>query len=229
MAYTLQMLRTLMEDHPDHAGALRRHVEALEASIASEPELCLYRVRTLFEAVHYTLAPELGIDLTDGLEFPARNSRIIRALDFSIPNHPEAAKINGAVARLLGSINGAASALAELSNIPNLRHGGSLDWSALQRQHAVMLGGLCDTLVSFLFEVVWSRPKPAFAETGLAIYEDAELFNVSIDAEYGDISIAGATFLPSKILYELDNTVYQAARLDWQAQQTTDAADQGMV
>jgi hypothetical protein len=220
MAYNLQMLRTLMEDHPERAASLRRHIEALEASIASEPELCLYRVRTLFEAVHHTLAPELGIDLSDGLEFPARNSRIIRALDFSIPNHPEAGRINAVISRVLGSINGAASALAELSNIPNLRHGGSLDWGALQRQHAVMLGGLCDTLISFLFEVVWSRPKAAPAGPALLpIYEDSALFNASVDAEYGDILIAGATFLPSKILYELDNTVYQAARLEWGAQQ----------
>ena len=101
------------------------------------------------------------------MEFPARNSRIIRALDFSVPNHPEAARINTVISRLLGSINGAASALADLSNIPNIRHGGSLDWGTLERQHAVMLGGLCDTLVSFLFDVAWSRPpaQPCRART----------------------------------------------------------------
>jgi hypothetical protein len=219
MAYSLQMLRVLMEEHPDRAASLRRHVEALEASIASEPELCLYRVRTLFEAVHQTIAPQLGLDLTDTKEFPARNSRIIRALDFSVPDHPEAARINAVISRLLGSINGAASALAELSNIPNLRHGGSLDWGTLERQHAVMLGGLCDTLVSFLFEVVWSRPHGATAAVRSPSYEDLMLFNVSIDDEYGDIEIAGATFLPSKVLYELDNTQYQAARFEWEAQQ----------
>lgn len=224
MAYSLQMLRSLMELHPDRAGPLRRHVEALEASITSEPELCLYRVRTLFEAVHQTIAPRLGIDLSDTMEFPTRNSRIIRALDFSIPNHPEAIKINAAIARLLASINGAASALAELSNIPNLRHGGSLDWGTLERQHAVMLGGLCDTLVSFLFEIAWSRPPGATADAGLLPYEELMLFNASIDDEYGDVQIAGASFLPSRILYELDNTQYQAARLQWEAEQTPEPA-----
>lgn len=209
-----------MDDHPDRAASLRRHVEALEASIASEPDLCLYRVRTLFEAVHQTIAPQLGLDLSDTMEFPARNSRIFRALDFSVPNHPEAARINAVITRLLGSINGAASALAELSNIPNLRHGGSLDWGTLERQHAVMLGGLCDTLVSFLFEVVWSRPHGAIVERGPSQYEDLPLFNASIDDEYGDIQIAGSTFLPSRILYELDNTQYQAARLQWEGEQT---------
>lgn len=222
MAYTLQMLRALMEDHPDPAAPLRRHVEALEASIASEPELCLHRVRTLFEAVHQTIAPELGLDFSNTMEFPSRNSRIIRALDFSISDHPEATKINAAIARLLGSINGAASALAELSNIPNLRHGGSLDWGALERRHAVMLGGLCDTLVSFLFEAVWSRPQGTRVATESTNYEDFGLFNASVDEEYGDVQIAGATFLPSRILYELDNTQYQAARLEWEAQQTAE-------
>jgi hypothetical protein len=215
------MLRALIEDHPDRAAPLRRHVEALEASIISEPELCLHRVRTLFEAVHQTIAPELGLDLSDTLEFPTRNSRIIRALDFSIPNHPEAARINTSIARLLGSINGAASALAELSNIPNLRHGGSLDWGSLERQHAVMLGGFCDTLVSFLFEVVWSRPHGERVAATSPNYDDFAPFNASVDEEYGAIQIAGSMFLPSKILYELDNTLYQAARLEWEAQQQT--------
>ncbi|MGO9428615.1 abortive infection family protein [Rhodoblastus sp.] len=151
MHYTLQMLRTLIADHPDRAAPLTRHVEALEKAIDAEPELCLHRVRALFEAVHATIAPQLGIDLSDVIEFPTRNSRIIKAMDFTVSNHPEAEKINGIVGKLLRSINGVAVALAELSNIPNLRHGGSLDWGTLERRHGVMLGGMCDTLVSFLF------------------------------------------------------------------------------
>src|SRR5208283_4879347 len=155
MRFTLQMLRTLIADHPDRAAPLTRHVEALEKAIDAEPELCLHRVRALFESVHATIAPQLGIDLSDVIEFPTRNSRIIKAMDFSVRNHPDADKINGIIGKLLGSINGAAAALAELSNIPNLRHGGSLDWGTLERRHAIMLGGMCDTLVSFLFEVAW--------------------------------------------------------------------------
>jgi hypothetical protein len=181
-------------------------------------------VRTLFEAVHQTIAPQLGIDLSDTVEFPTRNSRIIRALDFSVPNHPEAAKINAAIGRLLGSINGAASALAELSNIPNLRHGGSLDWSTLERQHALMLGGLCDTLVSFLFEVAWSRVRRPVSEPG-PLYEDFAAFNAYLDDEYGSVKIAGATFLASKVLHRLDETQYEAARLQWEAEQAADASD----
>jgi hypothetical protein len=179
MPYVLQMLRTLAEDHPDRAASLLRHVEALELTIATEPQLCLHRVRTLFEAVHETIAPQLGIDLSGVSEFPTRNSRIIRALDFSLPNHPDAERINAAISRLLGSINGTAAALAELSNIPNLRHGGSLDWGTLERQHAAMLGGLCDTLASFLFDVAWSRAPSKVAEPEPAVYDDYQEFNAS--------------------------------------------------
>jgi hypothetical protein len=118
----------------------------------------------------------------------------------------------------LGSINGTAAALAELSNIPNLRHGGSLDWGTLERQHAIMLGGLCDTLVSFLFEVAWNR-APAELLQLPSRYEDFEAFNASLDEEYDEVEIAGSIFLPSKILHSLDPISYEAARGEWTAEQ----------
>jgi hypothetical protein len=120
-----------------------------------------------------------------------------------------------------------AVALAKLSNIPNLRHGGSLDWGTLERQHALMLGGLCDTLVSFLFDVAWRRPVAPAAEPEPPRYEDFEAFNASLDDDYGDVEIAGSVFQPSKILYLLDNTQYEAARLEWEAEQAITPAEEG--
>jgi len=104
MHYTLQMLRTLIADHPDRAEPLTRHVDALEKAIDAEPELCLHRVRALFESVHATIAPQLGIDISDVIEFPTRNSRIIKAMDFHSINHPEAEKINAIIGKLLAQL-----------------------------------------------------------------------------------------------------------------------------
>jgi hypothetical protein len=225
MPYALQMLRSLMEKHPDRAEALRRHVEALELSIESQPAFCLQNVRTLFEAAHLTIAPRLGVNFGKNGGFPDRMRGVIQALDFTIADHPEAEKINTTIASLLKGIDDTAVALAQLSNIPNMRHGGSLDWGTLERQHAVMLGGLCDTLVSFLFDVAWSRiPAPAPAPEP-ARYEDFEAFNASLDEDYGPIEIAGSAFDPSRILYLLDATQYEAARVDWEAEQANISAD----
>ena len=212
MAYALQQLRALIEAHPDRAASLLRPVEALEAAILSEPEVCLYRVRTLFEVVHASIAPVLGIAL-GGDEFPKRNSRLLQALDLSVPGHPEAAKIDATLKRLLGAINSTASALAELSNIPNLRHGGSLDWPTLGRQHAAMLGSLCDALVAFLFDVAWSRePTVSLAPDR---YEDYADFNAASDDENEPVLVAGSTFEPSRVLFALDRTQYDVAIGDW--------------
>jgi hypothetical protein len=216
MPFKLQQLGALIEAHPDRASGLRRHVEALETAIDVEPELCLHRVRTLFEAVHVTIAPLLNVALDDAAEFPTRNSRIIKAMDFSIPGHPQAERIGKTVERLLGSINGVASALAELSNIPNLRHGGSLDWATLGRQHAVMLGSLCDALVGFLFEVAWSRVPQAVPV--VENYNDFTEFNTYIDDDHEPVIIAGSVFEPSRVLFALDRTVYDAARQEWEAE-----------
>jgi hypothetical protein len=215
-----------METHPDRAEPLRRHVEALELSIESQPAFCLQNVRTLFEAAHLTIAPHLGVAFGKNGGFPDRMRGVIEALDFNIADHPEAEKISTTIAALLKGIDDTAVALAQLSNIPNMRHGGSLDWGTLERQHAVMLGGLCDSLVSFLFDVAWSRIPAPLPEPELQRYEDFAAFNDWLDNEHADIEIAGSRFLPSKILYLLDATQYDAARVDWEIERASASTDE---
>jgi len=206
------MMRTLIASHPDRAARLEVHADALEAAIDREPDRCLERVRALFEATCQTVAPQIGLALVEGEDFPAQNRRVIKALDFTLDGHPESAKIGEVIKKLVGSINGTIGALSELSNIPGLRHGGSLDWSTLERQHAVMLGGLCDTLVSFLFDVAWSRIVDTAPQ---ATYEDFSGFNDWVDDEYDEIDAAGSTFLPSKVLFFLDRTRYDELHGSW--------------
>lgn len=225
MPYTLQMLRALMEIHPDRAEPLRIHVEALERSIEIQPAFCLQSVRTLFEAAHATIGPHLGVTFGKEEQFHQRTRTLLNAMDFSVADHPENAKINETITKLLGNINGAAHALAELSNIPNMRHGGSLDWGTLQRQHALMLGGLCDSLVAFLFDVAWSRATSEDTAGNKPDYGDHYAFNAYLDVEYDRVEIAGATFDPSYVLFHLDETAYDAARIDWEAENAVEATD----
>lgn len=222
MAYTLQTLRALIANHPERAARLQPHVEALELSIQSQPAFCLQNVRTLFEAAHATIAPRLSVEFAKRDGFPGRMRRVIEALDFSIADHPDAEAINEHVSALLKSIDDMAVALANLSNVPNMRHGGSLDWGTLQRQHAVMLGGLCDTLVSFLFDVAWSRPDASALEEAAATFEDFADFNEWLDEEAGEVEVAGSRFRASQVLYLLDATKYETARAEWYAQAKED-------
>ncbi|WP_207537236.1 hypothetical protein [Sabulicella rubraurantiaca] len=229
MPYTLQLLRTLIEAHPDRAAPLLRHIEALEISIESQPAFCLQNVRTLFEAAHETVAPLLGVSFAKKSGFPDRMRGVIAALDFSIEGHPQAEEIGKQLAALAQGIDDTAVALAKLSNIPNMRHGGSLDWGTLERQHALMLGGLCDTLVSFLFEVAWRRAPTQAVSPEADRYEDFASFNAALDDEYEEVEIAGAIFLPSKVLYLLDRTQYDAARQEWEAEQATATTEAGVA
>lgn len=216
------MLRALIEAHPDRAERLKPHVEALELSIETQPAFCLQNVRTLFEAAHATIAPQLGVEFRAGAGFPDRMRGVIGALDFSVADHPDAATIHTHVQSLVASINDMAVALARLSNVPNMRHGGSLDWGTLERQHAAMLGGLCDTLVSFLFDVAWSRPTAIDVDAPVATFEDFADFNEWLDDENGPVEVAGSTFRPSQILYLLDATKHETARNEWYARASED-------
>jgi hypothetical protein len=223
MPYALQMLRSLLDAHPDRAEPLRTHIDVLERSIESQPAFCLQSVRTLFEAAHATIAPRLGLTFGRNVGFPDRMRGIIEAMDFSISDHPNAVEINTQITALTAGINEVAVALARLSNIPNMRHGGSLDWGTLQRQHALMLGGLCDSLVTFLFDVAWSRVTEEPDDNEKQNYEAKGDFNDYLDSEHEPIEIAGAIFDPSYVLFHLDETAYDAAHLDWEAAQAIEA------
>ncbi len=89
-----------------------------------------------------------------------------------------------------------------------------------------MLGGLCDTLISFLFDVAWSRAA-ARAENEENRYEDFEAFNASLDVEFGDFVVAGSVFPASKILFKLDPIQYDTARAEWEVEQGAFVDDEG--
>lgn len=227
MAYQLQLLRNLIGRHPERAGNLELHVRALEQSIEELPNTCLAGVRTIFEAAQASIGQQLNIEFgRDGL--PGRMTKVIEAFDFSMADHPDGAKIHEELTALIKGIEETTTALARLSNIPNMRHGGALDWAVLQRQHAFMLGGLCDALVSFLLDVAWSRPSEAVeAPTGPSYAEEGE-FNESLDSEYELVEIAGSIFEPSRILFTLDRTQYEEALTEWRQNKPADE-EQGVA
>lgn len=225
MVYQLQLLRNLIERHPERAGNLELHVAALEQSIEQLPNTCLASVRTIFEAAQASIGLQLKIEFgRDGL--PGRMTKVIEAFDFSMTDHPEGGKIHEELSALIKGIEETTTALARLSNIPNMRHGGALDWAVLQRQHAYMLGGLCDALVSFLLDVAWSRPSNEVEEPSGPSYELEGDFNDSIDSEYELVEIAGSSFEPSRILFNLDRTQYEAALVEWRLADPADAEEE---
>lgn len=218
------MLQALVEAHPDRASRLDIHVKALEAAIESEPHRCLERVRALFEATFYSVAPHLGLRAVVGKNFQAQSRRIIKALDFTLSGHPEAERIAEVIRKLLGNINGTIGTLAELSNIRGLRHGGSLDWSTLQQHHAVMLGGLCDTLVAFIFDVAWSRGAEV-SERSAIVYGDHPDWNENLDDRWGSIRIEEGEYWASRVLFALDPTQYDLLRVGWRDARATGEGD----
>lgn len=214
MAYQLQLLRNLIERHPERAGNLELHVRALEQSIEQLPNTCLASVRTIFEAAQASIGLSLNIEFgRDGL--PGRMTKVIEAFDFTMTDHPDGDKIHEELSALIKGIEETTTALARLSNIPNMRHGGALDWAVLQRQHAYMLGGLCDALVSFLLDVAWSRPSDDVETASDPSYDLEGAFNDNLDSEYELVEIAGSIFEPSRILFTLDATQYEAALTEW--------------
>jgi hypothetical protein len=214
VAYQLQQLRAVMETRPDWQARLSTHILAIETNIEARPDQCVAEARTLLEAVARTLCDEMGLTHVNGRDFPQQMRAIIDALDMRLDGHPRAADIKTGLQKLFGGLSGAVSAISELSNIEGLRHGPHLDWPKLERRHAAMLGGFCDTLVAFVIEAASTeQPKVEIDE---APFEAAPDFNDWLDEEYGPVAILEGVYQPSQILFTLDRQQYDSALAAWQ-------------
>jgi len=217
MAYQLQQLRAVMDSRPDWQARLCTHVLAIETNIEARPDQCVAEARTLLEAVARTLCEEMGLTHVNGHDYPQQMRAIIKAVDVRLDGHPRAANIKTALQKLFSGLSGAMGAIAELSDIEGLRHGPHLDWPKLDRRHAAMLGGFCDTLVAFVIEAA-SAGQPA-AKIEEPTFESASAFNDWLDEEHGPIEILEGVFSPSLVLFTLDRQQYDSALAVWRPEE----------
>ena len=208
-----------MEQRPDWKLRLSTQVAAIESNIEARPDQCIAEARTLLEAVANTLCDDMQLPNTAGKSLPKQMNIIINALDLRLHGHPRAEDVKEGLQQLFGSLNGAVSAIARLSNVEGLRHGTHFDWPKLERRHAVMLGGFCDTLVAFVTDAATAEPITPVTEEQELVFEEAAAFNDWIDESYGPVSILEGVFQPSQILYTLDRQQYESALAGWQPEE----------
>ena len=213
MAYQLQQLRAVMISRPDWQARLSTHVLAIETNIEARPDQCVAEARTLLEAVARTLCEEMGLTHVDGHDYPQQMRAIIKAVDVRLDGHPRAPDIKTALQKLFGGLSSAMGAIAELSDIEGLRHGPHLDWPKLERRHAAMLGGFCDTLVAFVIEAACAQKATVKVEE--SPFEAAPEFNDWLDEEHGPVVILDGIYSPSQILFMLDREQYDSALTTW--------------
>jgi hypothetical protein len=206
-----------MDRRPDWQERLNRHVLAIETNIDARPDQCVAEARTLLEAVARTLCDEMGLAEASGQDFPKQMHIIFGTLDLRLNGHPHAEDIKAGLKQLFGGLNGTIGAISKLSNIEGLRHGAHFDWPRLERRHAIMLGGVCDTLVAFVIEAASCDQAPA--EEDDTVFEDAAAFNDWLDEEHGPITILEGVFQPSEILFRLDRQQYDSALAGWQPEE----------
>jgi hypothetical protein len=214
VAYQLQQLRAVMDSRPDWQARLSTHVLAIETNIEARPDQCVAEARTLLEAVARTLCTEMGLTHVNDHDYPQQMRAIIKAVELRLDGHPRAADIKAALQKLIGGLNGAMGAIAQLSDIEGLRHGPHLDWPKLDRRHAAMLGGFCDTLVAFVIEAASAQQPVAMIDE--TTFESAPAFNDWLDEEHGPVKILEGVFSPSLILFTLDRQQYDSTLAVWQ-------------
>ncbi len=219
MAYELQQLRAVMDRRPDWRERRDRHVLAIETNIEARPDQCVNEARTLLESVARTLCAEMDLPVVPGQDFPKQMSTIFSALELRLSGHPHADDIKAGLKQLFGGLNGTMGAISKLSNIEGLRHGAHLDWPKLERRHAAMLGGFCDTVVAFVIEAASAEQLPERDEEQETEFEDAAAFNDWIDEEHGPVAILEGEYQPSLILFTLDRQQYDSALAGWQPEE----------
>ena len=214
MAYQLQQLRAVMDRRPEWRERLDTQVLAIELNLEVHPEQCVAEARTLLEAVASTLCEDLGLPDADGHDLPQQMRSILRALDLQLEGHPHAKAIEDGLAKLVGSLNGAVSAISQLSTIKGLRHGTNLDLPTLDQRHAAMLGGFCDTFIAFVIEAGIREEFPA--NESERFFQDSPGFNEWLDETHEPVEILGGIYRPSEVLYTLDRPQYDSALAAWE-------------
>ena len=76
--------------------------------------------------------------------------------------------------------------------------------------------------MSFLLDIAWSRPSAEVEAPPGPSYADEREFNDSIDNDYDLVEIAGSIFEPSRVLFTLDPTQYEAALAEWRLTNTAE-------
>jgi hypothetical protein len=135
-----------------------RQINRMEAAIATEPDLAIGTAKELVETVCKTILDARGVEYTNTESMPALVRKARSALSQTPEQIANQASTENAIAKILASLGGLASGLAEIRNLYGTGHGKTSGSATLEARHARLAAGAASALAVFLIESHNAQP-----------------------------------------------------------------------
>lgn len=183
---------------------LEANIVALEQSIESGPPfgLALSFATTIIEVVCKRILANLGVEYDERGKVNDLLNQTIEHLNLE---SQDGQATNQAAARMIRGIRGVVQGVSELRNqAGTASHGSAQPKPELDLGQTLLVVGTVDAIAGLLWRV---HTANSTVESALR-FGDNEDFNDHIDSESGPVHIFDYEFMPSQVLYEMDQGAY---------------------
>jgi hypothetical protein len=139
---------------------LANQITRMEAAIERDPELAIGTAKELIETACMTILETIGVEADKSWDL----ARLVKETGKRLKVTPDTVRANVAgeesIRKVLGSLSGIVSGIAELRNSYGTGHGKPSGSGGLGARHARLAVGAASTLAAFLFETFNERAEP---------------------------------------------------------------------
>lgn len=131
---------------------LKLHIQRIENSINSDPDLAIGNAKELIETVCKNLLDAMNVQYSNANDLPQLMKLVAKQLNLTPENINDGAKGVETIRRVLSNLSTVVNGISELRNLYGSGHGKSKAYTGLQPRHARLVVGASTVLASFVIE-----------------------------------------------------------------------------
>lgn len=200
---------------------IEAQVKALELAVAQNTGLAFDLAKTLVESACKTIITERGYVFDKDDDLPKLYKTVSACVPFLPVTLSADAGARKSLQQTLNGLNTALQGVCELRNAFGFAsHGSDGPRPVMEGIQALLVAQAADTIIGFLYRVHrqdLTRPKMGQLE-----YDDNLDFNEWIDEQNEKVHIFTFEYMPSEVLFDIDQEAYLDLLTDYKAQNETE-------
>lgn len=213
-SFVMHGARDAMADGLAH---IEEHVKGIERAIVENPGLAFDLSKTLIESTCKGILQELSVAYSDDDSLPALFKSTTQQLSFLPPSESGESTVRKSLDKTLSGLSTTIQGICELRNLCGFAsHGSGSSRPVMEATQAQLAAEAADSIVGFLHRV--HRQSYAMQTATKLTYDDKsnEVFNESLDEDFGLFRIHEMEFRPSEVLFTLEPESYRIYLADFQ-------------
>lgn len=190
------------------ATHLLRQIATLESAVIDTPALAFDLAKSLVESVCKTILADRGQQVDHTLDMPKVFRETLRYLQILPDSHAGDAPISDSLKKTMGGLQSIVAGLCELRYREGLAsHGRDAYSRSLESVQAQFAARSADALIHYLLNA--HRNYPNQSPKRRVQYHDNSEFNGYLDDSNEKVVISGFEYLPSFVLFNVDDEAYK--------------------